>query len=411
MTLAYSKGSKLNLAVRGDTVLDTRTSENGTNQYLTEWTYAWWSEGADLDEVEIVKMGGFSVTPDGEIIYRDGSELIPEIQVIANKKAKKKTRSKKDRDIISLVEFMDLIPDEDAAIEFMEQEIWQGTPICPECDATNAYMPKSGKPMRWRCRACKRYFSVFVNTPMQATFLPARKWLLAIHLMHTGRKGISALQLHKMLGISYPTAWHLEHRIREGMQTGDVVMAGIVQVDETYIGGKEQWKHPNKKLHGNWRDGKVLVMGFRDHTGRVVLFPIPSADRETLEGIIRDKVAPGSIIYTDGHSGYARLSKLGYNHEWVDHSVGEFVDGMATTNGIESCWALLKRGYVGTFHLMSAKHLHRYCNEFMFRNNAGQGNGLDTVGRTLRNMVGFRLRWNDLVYGPSEQSRDAHLGP
>ena len=219
--------------------------------------------------------------------------------------------------------------------------------------------------------------------------------LLLMDAWHTGRKGVSALQLHKMLGIAYQTAWHLEHRIRKAMETDDIVMAGIVQADETYIGGKERWKHADKKLHERWPEGRVLVMGFRDHTGRIALFPIPNADRATLEHAIQTNIEPGSTIYTDGHSGYVHLPSLGYDHEWVNHSVGEFVDGMATTNGIESCWALLKRGYVGTFHLMSPKHLHRYCSEFTYRHNSGPGNGLETIGRTLRCMVGKRLSWND----------------
>ena len=219
--------------------------------------------------------------------------------------------------------------------------------------------------------------------------------LLLMDAWHTGRKGVSALQLHKMLGIAYQTAWHLEHRIRKAMETDDIVMAGIVQADETYIGGKERWKHANKKLHERWPEGRVLVMGFRDHIGRIALFPIPNADRATLEHAIQTNIEPGSTIYTDGHAGYVHLPSLGYDHEWVNHSVGEFVDGMATTNGIESCWALLKRGYVGTFHLMSPKHLHRYCSEFTYRHNSGPGNGLETIGRTLRCMVGKRLSWND----------------
>ncbi|MYC33513.1 MAG: IS1595 family transposase [Chloroflexi bacterium] len=393
------KQDKCNLATMEVLVPDNRTGDGDTLQYLTEYHYAWWSETEDPDRIDNVKMVTFSIDSKGNIFERDGS---PEADILARRKSKKKLGSKKERDIISLAEFDRLFPDEEAAITFIEDTIWQGVPVCPKCEATNAYMPKSGKPMRWRCRACKRYFSVFVNTPMEKSPIPAKTWLKAIHLMHTGRKGISALQLHKMLGIAYQHTWHLEMRIRKAMEPDDIVLAGIVEIDETNMGGDERWKHANKKLHERWREGKVLVMGFRDHTGKTILFPIPNNDRETLERAIMAKVEPGSTIYTDGHTGYAHLSQLGYNHEWVNHSVGEFVNGMATTNGIESCWALLKKGYVGTFHWMSAKHLYRYCAEFMYRLNSGPGNGPKIMGATLRSMVGKRLTWDDLVYGPED---------
>lgn len=383
------------MAVRHDNIIDEKTG-----QQLTQYTYAWWSE-VDF-EAEIVKMASFSITPDGEIIYRDGSEVAwPEIEVLANRHVKKKIGSKASRDIISYDDLLELIPDEEAAIDFVEEVLWDGVPVCPKCESTNTYMPASGKPMRHRCRDCKKYFSVKVGTPMEKTQLPLRTWIKAIHWMHTGRKGVSALQLHKTLGIAYQHAWHLEHRIRKAMETENMVMAGIVQVDETYIGGRDRWKHAKKKRSGQNKE-KVPVMGFRDHTGRVTLFPITDSTRRTLERAIKDNVEPGSTVYTDGHSGYTRIPELGYNHEWVNHSSGEFVDGMATTNGIESHWALLKRAYVGTFHLMSEKHLHRYCSESAFRHNSGPGNGLKTIGRTLRAMAGKRLSWNELVDGPPE---------
>ena len=376
--------------------------DENTSQYLTEYTYAWRSEGADYGDAEIVKMASFMVTTDGEIIYGDGyEEAWPEIEVLAKETVKKKVGSKRHRDILSLVEFMDLIPDEEAAIDFVEEVIWDGVPVCPKCESTNTYMPASGKPMRHRCRDCKKYFSVKVGTPMEKTQLPLRAWLLAIHLMHTGRKGVSALQLHKMLGIAYQHSWHLCHRIRKAMETERTVMAGIIQADETYIGGSDRWKHTKQKRREQKQGKKkVLVMGLRDHTGKVMLFPIPNTKRRTIEGVIRDNVETGSTVYSDGHAGYTSLPRLGYNHEWVDHSAGEFVDGMATTNGIESHWALLKRAYVGTFHLMSEKHLHRYCSESEFRHNAGPGNGLNTVAKTLKAMMGKRLTWDELVDGP-----------
>ncbi|MXZ90252.1 MAG: IS1595 family transposase [Chloroflexi bacterium] len=384
--------------------------EESDHRRLTDFLYIWLSEGEDPHEDEIVTGGGFSITHDGEIIYRDGSELIPEVQFIANREARRSYASDAGRDIISTLELTDrLIPDEEAAIDFVEEAIWEGVPMCPHCLSTDTYRTLNGKPMRHRCRGCRKYFSVKIGTPMERTMLPLRTWIIAIHLMHTGRKGISAIQLRKHLGITYKTSWFLEHRIRKAMEDDNFIMSGIVQIDETYVGPNERWKRAKDKLHDRWQEGKVLVMGFRDHNGRTVLFPMPDTTRRTLEAQIQARIEPGSTIYTDGHQGYMNIPNLGYKHEWVNHSVGEFVDGMATTNGIESCWTLLKRGYVGTFHYMSAKHLHRYCSEFAFRLNSGPGNGLETIARTIRAMVGKRLTWDELVCGPPEQSRDAHL--
>ena len=144
-------------------------------------------------------------------------------------------------------------------------------------------------------------------------------------------------------------------------------------------------------------DNKVAVIGLKDHTGRVIAFPIPDTYAQTLQDAILDYVRPGATVYTDGAPAYALLSKFGYTHEWVNHSVGQYVNGLASTNGIESFWALLKRGYIGTFHFMSWWHLHRYVNEFVFRYNIGPGNGFKTIGAVIRAMEEKRLTWKRLV--------------
>ena len=351
-------------------------------------------------------MAKFTITPEGTIIPGEGYEGNHEAQYIANKKAKAAHKvgpgnRKAENDVISLREFEKLIPDEAAAIAFLEERIWRGAPWCPKCGSLNTYRPKSGKPMSHRCRDCRRYFSVRVGTPMEKSLLDTRTWLLAIHIMHTSRKGTSALQLSKMLGVCYKTAWFLCHRIREGMQTGDIVMAGVVEVDEAYIGGKEASKHANKKLHKKWMDGKTPIMGFWCN-GKVTTMPIKHVDKKTVEKAVLSTVPNNNTttLHTDAFPVYGDVKTLGYNHEFVNHSAGEFVRQMVTTNGIESFWALLKRGYVGTFHHMSEKHLHRYGREFAFRHNSGPGNGASTIGATLAKMPGNRLRWDDLTAGP-----------
>ena len=330
------------------------------------------------------------------ITYDESGNIVDDLLEPAREE---RSKSKKEElDIISLKEFDKAIPDEEAAVAFAEEQIWGDTPVCGHCGSENVYRVRSGKPLSHRCRDCRGYFSIRHNTPMYEGNLPILTWLKAIHIMHTSRKGVSSRQLSTMLGVCYESAWFLTHRIRKAMEQDDMFVSGVVQVNEAWFGGKEGNKHADKKIKsGNWQDGKVPVMGFRDDSGRYVAFPIPDTTRSTLEGAIVSNVEPGSTVYTDGHPGYAHISRFGYAHSWVNHSVREFVRGMVTTNGIESFWALLKRGYVGTFHYISAKHLFRYVGEFAFRLNSGKGNGLKTIGAVLANMVGKKLKYQTLI--------------
>ena len=310
-------------------------------------------------------------------------------------------KTKKERQgIISLKQFDKEIPDEQAAITFVENKIWGETPFCGRCGADNVYRVANGRPMSHRCRDCKRYFSVRTGTVMAETNLPIKIWLIAIHLIHTARKGISAVQLHKMLGTTYKTAWFLCHRIREAMKAKKILFSGgVVEVDETHVGGKWRNMHSRKKKQlGHPMMNKKTVMGFKDReTGRVVAFPIDRNTDTVLQDEVMSHIYPGTTVYTDGHGGYTRLNDFGYNHDWVNHKVGEYVRGQATTNGIESFWSLLKRGYVGVFHFMSWKHLHRYVNEFAFRQSSGPGNGFDIIGTVLSGMKGKRLTYAKLT--------------
>ncbi len=337
-----------------------------------------------------------SITADGEIII--GDEPRPEQR--AGIPPPRRQTKKEQQDIIGIEKFYKEIPDEEAAIAFVEERIWGDTPWCPRCGQDDTvYRVKSGKPQSHRCRGCRQYFSVRTGTVMENTNLPVRKWLLAIHLMHTSRKGISSVQLSKALDVTQTTAWFLGHRIREAMKEGNVIMGEVVQVDEAYIGGKERWKHSDKKLHERWREGRALVFGLKEDGigGKVKAFPIWYDGNEALQDEVMLNVNPGSTVYTDSHPAYRNLSRYGYNHATVNHHIHQYVNGMATTNGIESFWALLKRGYVGVFHYMSWKHLHRYVDEFAARHNAGQGNGFRTIGEVLRRGVGRRLTYARLT--------------
>ena len=218
--------------------------------------------------------------------------------------------------------------------------------------------------------------------------------------MSTSLKGVSSMKLHRDLGVSQKTAWHLAQKIRQGWLEGqddNDKLDGPVEVDETYIGGLEKNKHRSKRLKsGRGAVGKSAVVGAVDRDGEIRVKHIKSADSATLHGFIEDNVEDGATIYTDEWRGYKGLSDW-YTHETVKHSVGEYVNGMAHTNGIESFWATLKRGYKGTYHHMSPKHLSRYITEFAGRHNVRDYDTIVQMEMLAAGFVGKRLRYKDLI--------------
>lgn len=299
---------------------------------------------------------------------------------------------------ISLYEFFQQFPNEEAARKYFENKRWKGTVSCGHCGGVDVAECKGHKPMPYRCRSCRQHFSVRTGTVLAESRLPLQKWLMAIYMMTTARKGIPSTQMARELGITQKSAWFLAQRIREtwlASFNGD--MGNTVEVDETYIGGKEKNKHSNKKLRaGRGAVGKQAVVGVLERGGRVVALPVNSTDRETLHGIIHASVQKGATVYTDDHRSY--LGMTGYTHESVCHSVGEYVRNQAHTNSVESFWALLKRGYNGIYHHMSAKHLHRYVNEFSFRHNTAQVGTMDFIGMTVEKMINRRLTYKELTH-------------
>ena len=232
---------------------------------------------------------------------------------------------------------------------------------------------------------------------MHSTKKPLQDWIYAMYSVLTARKGVSAMQLSKELGCAYRTAWYMLQRIREACSSGTFRFDRIVEVDETYVGGRERNKR-KKTNSGRGTVGKTPVVGARERGGKVKAVPVKHADTATLLDFIASHVKLGSTVYTDGASVYDAIKPY-YRHESVKHSENEWVRGEVSTNSIESVWALLKRAIYGTWHHVSVKHLGRYVNEVTFRLNDGncQTDTLDRLNALARNIGGRKLRYKDLV--------------
>lgn len=299
---------------------------------------------------------------------------------------------------LSWLQITNLFPNEEVAEQWFAQTRWPQGPICPHCQSTNIQSGATHKTMPYRCRTCRKRFSVRVGTVLENSRLNLRTWAIAMYILTTGLKGTSSMKIHRDLGVTQKTAWYLAHRIRETW--GDKqVLVSPVEVDESYFGGLDKNKHADKKpVHGNTYGVKQAVVGMKSRTtNRVNAAVVPTVSTQTLQRFVQANTSQGGTVYSDQSRGYWGLRKSGYLLESVNHSVKEYVNGQAHTNGIESFWALLKRGYHGTFHHLSAKQLQRYVNEFAGRHNAREADTIEQMRLITKGLVGKQLPYKELT--------------
>lgn len=272
----------------------------------------------------------------------------------------------------SILDFQKEFSDEQKCREYLEAQRWNGTPACPFCGSLNVCRFTNGKIFKCREKQCRQKFSVTVGTVYQNTKIPLTKWFLATYILSVHSKGISSLQLAAWLGTTQRTAWHLNHRIRVMLtDNAPELLEGIVECDETYVGGKLKNIHAKKKEALKGLDNKTMVFGAVQREGKVRVRVIPQTNTENVNQAIEDFVTPDSHMVTDEHHAYKKVGEK-YKHRTVNHRAKEYVrkeDILVHTNNIEGYWNILKKQIDGIHHSVSPKHLQRYCNESSFRYN------------------------------------------
>lgn len=293
---------------------------------------------------------------------------------------------------------------EEAAYVRLEGIVWPDGPVCPRCGGLDRITKVRGKTARaglWRCGPCKRQFTVTVGTVLERSHVKLHLWFQAAHLLASSKKGISAHQLHRTLQVTYKTAWFMEHRLREAMRELHPAspLGGegkTVEIDETYVGGKEKNKHRSKRTGALGGMGKEIVFALVERGGRVRSHHVPTVTAKTLRPILREQISEASALYSD--DGGARVGREFPHHQSVNHSIGEYVRGDVHTNTIEGYFSIMKRGINGVYHHVSPQHLKRYLAEFDFRYNARASLGVSDQARSdqaMRGIVGKRLTYRD----------------
>ena len=301
--------------------------------------------------------------------------------------------------------------DAEAAREFLESLLWPDGPVCPHCGligCSNQFHGKGGakgtkhRAGVWKCKGCEKQFTVTVGTVFERSHIPLNKWLLILHLMVCSKKGVSAHQIHRMLGLTYKSAWFACHRIREAMRPLSAELLGgenkVVEADETCIGGKEANKHKSRRTPDQQGGkGKEIAVALVERDGMVRSMHVPAVDSKTLRPALRAQIDKRSYLMTDDATVYAPIGRDYSGHGTVNHSIEEYVrGGFWHTNTVENYFSILKRGITGTYHHVSQQHLKRYLGEFDFRYNERAGLGVgdsERMEKAAKGIVGKRLTY------------------
>jgi transposase-like protein len=299
----------------------------------------------------------------------------------------------------TLIQMMAAFPDEQTAIDHFTAIRWKSGSFCPYCGSVRVYHFSDKR--THKCADCRKRFSIKVGTIFEDSKIELRVWLMAIWLITSHKKGIASTQLAKDLGVTQKTAWFMTQRLRYAIRTKsfNAPLDGDVEVDEMYHGGKERNKHASKRKGGTQGGaGKIAVLGILQRSGELrtaISVNASPAKAEILRNAIKANVRIGSNLMTDSDKAFRRLGSI-YNHERVNHGIGEYVRGDFHTNGIESVWALFKRQIIGTHHFLSAKHFGRYLGEMTWRfneRNTGEGNRVNA----LLALSNGRLTYKELI--------------
>ena len=293
----------------------------------------------------------------------------------------------------------------DSAREYLESVLWSDGPVCPHCGSMEgAYRIKArpgskngARPGLCKCKGCKRQFTVTVNTVMHRSKVPLNKWLLAFYLLNSSKKGFSAHQLHRSIGVTYKTAWFMMHRIRKAMEEGGVDMLGgddkPVEADESYWGNSRS-KFVKKSTGGHH---KMKVFALVERGGTLRTFHVNAVNAKTLTPLLLENVKRDSRLMTDTFGSYYQVGKEFTSHETVEHGIKEYVRGDVYTNTLEGVFSLLKRGLHGSYHHVSERHFGRYLNEFDYRYNGRNLSDKERTDEALRGVIGKRLTYRPVV--------------
>jgi len=315
-----------------------------------------------------------------------------------------KTSNDKDMEFTTLAQLTEHFADKQTCIDYLTSLRWAGKVTCTFCGNEKVYELK-GSTKRFKCAKCRKQFSAIKGTIFENSPISLQTWFIAVYILTAHKKGISSVQLATDLGVTQKTAWFMAHRIRFALKAKsfDTQLGGTVQVDETFMGGKNKNRHADKKVEasqGRSVKDKTPVLGIVSEEGEVRTQVIANTQAKTIKPIIQQMVKEGSILVTDEWQAYRDLRK-NYLHVVVNHKEGKYVNGPYSTNRIEGFWSILKRGVYGIYHQVSAKHLHRYCDEFSFRYNSREVDAMERFEASIQDVHQCRLTYHQLTKEPA----------